>query len=81
MSDPSISDQRRAAAVIQHHARGDSAGVVAIIEEANDHQRGAHLVAEILNLYAALVPILYTPTGMQLLASIVMDVAMTEAEQ
>lgn len=68
-------DNRRAAALVAHHGRGDAQGLSAILAEVNDCHRPTELVLAVLDLYQQLVPAIHTPLGLQFLSSYLHKVA------
>lgn len=78
--DPSLShgDYRRAAAVALHHRRGDTTGVLAIVDECNQHRRGGQLLNAVLNLHATHITATRTDTGINTLATYVRELGEVE---
>lgn len=68
-------DNRRAAAIVAHHGRGDMVGISAILCEVNDEHRPTELILAVLDLYQELVPAIHTPLGIQFLSSYLHKVA------
>ena len=68
-------DNRRAAALVAHHARRDFDGINAILGETTEAKRATELIFAVLDLYQELVPAVHTPLGLQFLSSYLHRVA------
>lgn len=68
---PNAADARRGAALIIHGRRGDSDGVLALLDEANGSGRMAELVLAVLDLYRNAIAELRSDNGIELIAAYV----------
>lgn len=68
-------DCRRAAALVTHHARGDLAGINAILQEAVEADRVSPLFLSVLALYEVIVPELRTEAAIALMSEWVVKIA------
>lgn len=62
-STETAGDERRAAALILHHARGDVAGITAVLTEADRAGRATQLILAVCNTFAYFLTELRTEAG------------------
>lgn len=74
-------DYRRAAVLTLHHRQGNLPGVLAIVDEVNDNNRGPHLLLGILGLHGGYISRLRTQDGISLLADYVHGMASLDATE
>lgn len=77
---PALVDFQRAAALVVHYGRHDTAGTAAILAEANaaDRHGATRLLFAVLEMYAELVPPMHTDRGLALFADLALDLAAAE---
>jgi len=83
MTDDSLTnagDYRRAAALTLHHRQGNTAGVLAIIDETNNTGRGPQLLFATLDLHEQFISVLRTRDGINLMADYVHGMAALDAD-
>ncbi|WP_104183590.1 hypothetical protein [Mycobacterium avium] len=76
---PDAGDYRRAAVLTLHHRRGNTAGVLAIVDETNIADRAVQLLFAVLGFHKHLILRLRTGEGIDLLADYVHGIATIDA--
>jgi hypothetical protein len=81
---PTLADARRAAILVVHFGRRDVDGVNEIVRQVADEDdpaaATARLLFGVLEMYAAIVPMLHTPRGLGLLNQMVVDLASADPD-
>jgi hypothetical protein len=78
---PTAADYRRAAVLTLHQRRGNTAGVIAIVDETNTADRATQLLLAVLGLHKTFITRLRTRDGISLLADYVHGMATLEATE
>ncbi|WNG95295.1 hypothetical protein [Mycobacterium sp. ITM-2016-00318] len=76
-----VTDARRAAALIAHYSVANVEGCNLILKEANDEQRVTNLIQAILDVYQTIVPLLHTELGVTAIRGCIATLAMREEEE
>jgi hypothetical protein len=78
---PNAGDYRRAAVLVLHQRRGNTAGVAAIVDETNTANRGPQLLRAVLVLHRTLIGLLRTQSAINLMADWVHGMATLDATE